>query len=179
MRKYVVMAVAVLGAAATQVDADTVQTRVRERSLITQRNSVDSIVDSVIVQTSNTTLQSTTLPSFTLQPTPADGPTPALPIEVVEPAPLAYSPVYAGPALYTNVKVRGERKTHPCAVPVVVSAPDPCNPCCTVCVEVCVPPCAVADVRCRRNGQKVIYDFGKYEVSLTARKDFVLVSYSR
>jgi hypothetical protein len=115
------------------------------------------------------------LPSYLVEPTPVDEPTPAVPQEV--PVPVVSAPVYAGPALFTKVKVRDERKIHPCAVPVVVSAPDPCNPRCQVCVEVCVPPCTPAQVSCRRCGEKIIYDFGKYEVELTARRGRVVVDY--
>lgn len=120
-------------------------------------------------------ITSEALPAYLAEPTPVDEPTPAIPEEV--PVPVVAAPVYVGPALFTKVKVKDERKIHPCAVSVVVSAPDPCNPKCQVCVEVCVPPCTPAEVSCRRCGEKIVYDFGKYEVKLTARRGRVVIDY--
>lgn len=123
------------------------------------------------------------LPAYLIEPTPANepAPTPALPgdppVPVEIPAPVLASPVYIGPTLYTNVKIKDSRRIHPCAVKCVVSAPDPCRPGCQVCVEICAPPCTPAQVTCRRCGTKIIYDFGKYEVELTARRDRVVIDY--
>lgn len=84
--------------------------------------------------------------------------------------------------LYHCVKYEDERNIHPCAVPMIVAVPDPCpDPCsCTrrcVYVKICVPPCECAQIKCRRAGTKVIYDFGKYEVEITSRKGVVRVDY--
>lgn len=98
----------------------------------------------------------------------------------------AYLPpdaVIGGPsAIYPRVVYRDRKNIAPCAVPTVVQAPDPCpNPCVRgpqcVSVEVCVPPCAVADVRVTRRGNKIKYDYGKYAVELTARNGAVVVDY--
>ncbi|ODA33561.1 hypothetical protein [Planctopirus hydrillae] len=71
--------------------------------------------------------------------------------------------------LYECVDYRRERNIAPCAVPKIVSIKDPCNPCQCVCVKICVPPCACEEeVKVRRGGDKVIYDYGKYSVELTS-----------
>jgi hypothetical protein len=91
-------------------------------------------------------------------------------------------PAGAPVELYHCVKYEDERNIHPCAVPLIVAVPDPCpNPCdCTtrcVYVKICVPPCDCAQVKCKRHGTKVVYDFGKYEVEITSRKGVVRVDY--
>jgi len=124
------------------------------------------------------------------QPTPADLPPMASPTPM--PAPIVIAPqstpenvavpvqtLHVAPALYQNVKVRQGWKAHPCAVPMQVAVTDPCNPCCQVCVEICVPPCAVADIRCTRRGNGVVYDFGKYEVEIKQRGELLVVDYDR
>jgi hypothetical protein len=105
------------------------------------------------------------------------------------PAPIPDSTVTVMPAtaevtLFDCVKYKDERKIHPCAVPMIVSVPDPCaGPCdCgpkCVYVKICVPPCECPEVKCRKNGDKLIYDFGKYEVEITSRKGTVVVDYDR
>jgi len=102
-----------------------------------------------------------------------------------EPQPLAQCQV----PLFTRVRYRQERKTHPCAVPMYVMIPDPCwrpdphGPCDQVppcvAVEVCVPPCSVCPPRitCRRGGAVIRYDFGKYAVNLRTVRGTVLVDY--
>jgi hypothetical protein len=85
-------------------------------------------------------------------------------------------------ALYDCVKYKDERNIHPCAVPMIVSVPDPCaGPCdCgprCVFVKICVPPCGCHEVKCKRHGEKLVYDFGKYEVEVTSRRGVVVVDY--
>lgn len=86
-------------------------------------------------------------------------------------------------ALYENVKYRDVRKIHPCAIPMVVQVADPCKDPCNTCgpqcvnVQICVPPCECPKIKCRRHGDKVIYDFGRYEVSLTSVRGMVIVDY--
>jgi hypothetical protein len=67
----------------------------------------------------------------------------------------------------------------PCKVPC-----DPCNPCATpaprcVAVQICVPPCSPCPpkVTCRRGGEYVKYDFGKYRVEIRSRRGCVTVDY--
>ena len=130
--------------------------------------------------------------AYEQQPTPADlPPMPAL-APMPSPAPVIVAPaappeavavpvqtLHVAPAMAQNVKVRQARKAHPCAVPMLVTVADPCNPCCQVCVEICVPPCEVAEIRCRRCGNGVVYDFGKYEVEIKQRGDYLVVDYDR
>jgi len=127
------------------------------------------------------------------QPTPADplpspsySPPPAQAPVIVAPAPTApehtavpVQQLQTALPMAQNVRVRQGWKAHPCAVPMYVAVQDPCNPCCQVCVEICVPPCAVADIRCTRRGHGVVYDFGKYEVEIKDRGDYLLVDYDR
>ncbi|WP_146508104.1 hypothetical protein [Thalassoglobus neptunius] len=89
-----------------------------------------------------------------------------------------------GIELYNCVKVIQARKIAPCAVPKIVSVPnpcyDPCKPCCQpkcVFVQICVPPCACEDVICRKGGDRMIFSYGKYAVKVTARRDTLVVNY--
>jgi hypothetical protein len=127
------------------------------------------------------------------QPTPADLPPMPTLAPMPSPAPVVVAPqsaptehvavpvqtLHVAPAVYHNVRVRQGWKAHPCAVPMQVAVPDPCNPCCQVCVEICVPPCRVADIRCKRCGSGVVYDFGKYEVEIKQRGELLVVDYDR
>jgi hypothetical protein len=59
---------------------------------------------------------------------------------------------------------------------------DPCDPCAApkcVAVQVCVPPCSECPpkVCCRRGGEYVSYDYGKYRVEITSRNGVVTVDY--
>jgi hypothetical protein len=97
-------------------------------------------------------------------------------------------PVQGAPALalYTNVRYKSERKVAPCAVPQIVMVKDPCakcdpcNPCAApqcVAVQICVPPCPPCPpkVVCRRGGEYVCYDFGKYRVEIRSKKNGCVV----
>ncbi|MSR57261.1 MAG: hypothetical protein EXS05_06285 [Planctomycetaceae bacterium] len=108
------------------------------------------------------------------QPAPAGTPGMA-------PIPLATANVVE---LYSGVRYRRERNIAPCAVPMIVMVKDPCErPRCRtgkcVCVEICVPPCSTCPPRvcCRRGGEVVIYDFGKYRVDIVSRRGNVTVVY--
>ena len=90
--------------------------------------------------------------------------------------------------LYHCVKYKDQRKIAPCAVPMIVMVKDPCakcdpcNPCAPapcVAVQICVPPCSICPptVTCRRGGEYVRYDFGKYRVEIRSRKGVVKVDY--
>ena len=91
--------------------------------------------------------------------------------------------------LYSDVTYRHTRRIAPCAIPYLVQVPvtttccDPCT-CCVTCktscvtIKLCVPPCKTPCVKVRRDGEKYIYDFGKYEVKVTVRKSGrVIVNY--
>jgi hypothetical protein len=90
--------------------------------------------------------------------------------------------------LYHCVKYKDQRKIAPCAVPMIVMVKDPCakcdpcNPCAPapcVAVQICVPPCNACPpkVCCKRGGEYVSYDFGKYRVEIRSRKGVVKVDY--
>ncbi len=88
--------------------------------------------------------------------------------------------------LFQCVKYKDERKIAPCAVPMIVLVRDPCAKCCDRCatppcvaVQICVPPCSTCPPRivCRRNGEYVKYDFGKYRVEIRSRNGVVKVDY--
>lgn len=114
------------------------------------------------------------------------------------PMPAAISPVpevqYSGPVagvpampatveLYHNVRYRGERNIACCAKPIIVQVPDPCacrTPCCpTPCVnvQICVPQCGCPCVKVTRCGDRVCYDYGKYEITITSARGRVIVDY--
>jgi hypothetical protein len=90
--------------------------------------------------------------------------------------------------LYHCVKYKDQRKIAPCAVPMIVMVKDPCakcdrcNPCAPaacVAVQICVPPCSTCPpkVCCKRGGEYVSYDFGKYRVEIRSRNGVVKVDY--
>lgn len=51
-----------------------------------------------------------------------------------------------------------------------------CEPAC-VYIQICVPPCDCADVKISRNGTKVKYDYGEYEVEIKSKDGIVKVDY--
>lgn len=90
--------------------------------------------------------------------------------------------------LYSCVKYKDQRKIAPCAVPMIVMVKDPCakcdpcNPCASapcVAVQICVPPCSTCPpkVCCKRGGEYVSYDFGKYRVEIRSKNGVVKVDY--
>ena len=118
-------------------------------------------------------------------------------VDLPMPAPLSPTPIvqYNGPVtgmpvmtsgveLYHNVKYRGERNIACAAKPIIVQVPDPCackNSCCpTPCVnvQICVPECGCPCVKVTRCGNKVTYDYGKYEVSVLSAHGRVTVAYN-
>jgi hypothetical protein len=89
--------------------------------------------------------------------------------------------------LFHCVRYEDLCNVHPCAVTKIVSIKDPCwkpDPCSCKCqvapcvlVKICVPPCGCPKVRVTRNGSKVKYDYGKYEVEISSRRGVVKVDY--
>ena len=89
--------------------------------------------------------------------------------------------------LFHCVRYEDLRNIHPCAVTKIVSIKDPCwkpDPCSYECqvapcvlVKICVPPCGCPKVRVTRNGSKVKFDYGKYEVEISSRNGVVKVDY--
>ncbi|MEQ9406724.1 MAG: hypothetical protein RIK87_03320 [Fuerstiella sp.] len=121
-------------------------------------------------------------------------PVPAAPGTVL-PAPIhdvaADGPVYVDQApipLYTNVKYVDLKEMHPCAVPKIIrvndpcACKDPCNCCGPQCVyiQICVPPCDCNEVvKCRKDGDRLRYDYGKYAVDVRVKKGFIVVDYQK
>ncbi len=111
----------------------------------------------------------------TLKPIPETGILPE-----TEPVPL-----YTGCELFDSVRYKNLKKIAPCAVEMIVAVrtpcgckKDPCKPC--VLVKICVPPCNdCPKVKIRKQGDKVIYDYGKYAVELTSKKGEVIVAYHK
>lgn len=94
-----------------------------------------------------------------------------------------------GPAveLFPCVKYRGLHRVAPCAIPKLVQIRNPhaCRKSCSCCVPpcvnvlICVPPCGCETVKVKRNGDRLVYDYGKYWVVVRVRKNDVLVNYHR
>lgn len=79
--------------------------------------------------------------------------------------------------LYPKVRVVQSRKIAPCAVPKIVSVPDPCDPCKVVFIEICVPPCACEHVECSPRKNRTVFNYGKYAVNVTERHGMLVVNY--
>lgn len=89
------------------------------------------------------------------------------------------APFSAAVPLYPNVRYKQTRNAHPCAAPLIVAVKDPrcsrCGPSECLYVKICVPPC---DSPCRvvgsRDGSRTRYDWGKYAVTVHARRNGVV-----
>jgi len=89
--------------------------------------------------------------------------------------------------LFNCVRYVDCREMHPCAVKKIVLVKDPCpSKCCNPCnccapkcvaIEICVPPCGCERVKCRRNGTRITYDYGKYSVDIRVKKGYIVVDY--
>lgn len=107
-------------------------------------------------------------------------PIPEIPYGVVESQPYVES---CAVPLYTNVKVKDLREMAPCAVPKIIAVKDPCacdNGCCPppcVYIQICVPPCGCELVSCKRDGDRIRYDYGKYAIDVRVKKDHIVVDY--
>jgi hypothetical protein len=109
--------------------------------------------------------------------TPTLTPQPQYPV-ITQPG---YSVVGQPMELFRDVRYRGQRNVAPDAVPTILQVADPCNRdrCCKTCVnvEVCAPPCDPKCVRVTRDGNKVRYDFGRYEIVIKSVGDHLVVHY--
>ena len=95
--------------------------------------------------------------------------------------------VHAAPAvpMFHNVKYKDRDEMAPCAAPkvIIVKNPcaDPCDPCncqpACVAIQICVPTCGCELISCKRNGDRVRYDYGKYAVDVRIKKDYIEVDY--
>ena len=113
---------------------------------------------------------------------------------------LVNTPVVAAPITIANgncvngsckkVTYKNRRFISPNATPNVVDVSrceTSCDACCnpvtvktTQGVEICAPACSCQeDVRTSLNGKRKVYDYGKYEVVVTDKKDEIQVKYRR
>jgi len=87
--------------------------------------------------------------------------------------------------LFTRVKYKDRDEMAPCAVTKIIQVKDPCacdDPCdCCgpkcVSIAICVPPCACERVKVRKNGTRIEYDYGDYEVDVRVKKGYIEVDY--
>lgn len=89
--------------------------------------------------------------------------------------------VYTG-TLFTRVKYTDVHEMSPCAAPKIITVKNPCagDSCCepqTVCIEICVPTCGCEEVTCRRFGNRIRYDYGKYAVDVRIKHGYIQVDY--
>ena len=88
-------------------------------------------------------------------------------------------------ALYTNVKYKDCDEMSPCAQPKIIAVKDPCacyDPCSCcgpkcVYIQICVPTCGCELISCKRNGDRIRYDYGKYAVDVRIKRDHIEVDY--
>jgi len=84
--------------------------------------------------------------------------------------------------LFPHVRYRRHRNVAPCAVSKIIQVNDPraskcsCGPQC-VFIEICVPPCEHETVRCRRQGDRLRFYYGKYKVDVRVKKGYITVEY--
>ncbi len=83
--------------------------------------------------------------------------------------------------LYTNVKYKDLREMSPCAQPKIIAVKDPCDDgCCgqkCVYIQICVPTCGCELISCKRNGDRIRYDYGKYAVDVRIKRNHIEVDY--
>ncbi|MDA1013859.1 MAG: hypothetical protein O3A00_05320 [Planctomycetota bacterium] len=96
-----------------------------------------------------------------------------------------------GVPLFNCVKYTDVHEMAPCAVPKIIMIKDPCwKPCkkrcgcCDSCspppcvaIKICVPPCGCERITCRRDGDRVRYDYGKYAVDVRVKDGYIEVDY--
>lgn len=126
-------------------------------------------------------------PTAPVAPMPVDAHVmpPMQPGTIVE-GPIHYD--HAPIPLFTRVKYVDKREAHPCAITKIIKVNNPCisrkarKLSCTedcVYIEICVPPCGCENVKCRRHGDRVRYDYGKYKVDVRVKNGFIVVDYQK
>ena len=100
---------------------------------------------------------------------------------MVEP-PMFMDPVVYRGTLFPRVKYTDVHEMSPCAAPKIITVKNPCadDGCCepaTVCIEICVPTCGCEEVTCRRFGNRIRYDYGKYAVDVRIKRGYIQVDY--
>jgi len=117
----------------------------------------------------------------------------------------APKPVAEGAAihLFEHVKYVDLHEMAPCAVPKIIEVNDPCacecqceccdpcKKCCDACaacgeccqqkkvhIQICIPKCyCEEEVICRRDGDRLRYEYGEYAVDVRVRKGYNVVDY--
>lgn len=85
--------------------------------------------------------------------------------------------------LYTNVKYKDLDEMSCCAQPKIIAVKDPCaceDDCCApkcVYIQICVPTTGCELVSCRRNGDRIRYDYGQYAVDVRVKRNHIEVDY--
>jgi hypothetical protein len=108
-------------------------------------------------------------------------PVPEVPMSV-ESAPYVDA-ASAGVPLFTRVRYKDLDEMACCTEPKIISVKDPCacdDGCCPppcVYIQICVPTCGCELVSCRRNGDRIRYDYGKYAVDVRVKRGFIEVDY--
>ena len=119
---------------------------------------------------------------------PAPGAEGAQPIPMPEPMSVAAAGAIS---LFDCVKYTDVDEMAPCAVPKIIMVKDPCwKPCkkkcgcCQPCspppcvaIKICVPACGCEKITCRRDGDRVRYDYGKYAVDVRVKNGYIEVDY--
>ena len=83
--------------------------------------------------------------------------------------------VVQGPLRPYRVRYKDRDNVHPFSIRQTLVVPSPCGQG-TLAVDVCAPPnCPV--VKVKRNGKKIEYDYGDYEVDIIRKDDEILVDY--
>ena len=103
----------------------------------------------------------------------------------LQPMPAAPGVDGVGVELFNCVKYKDRDEMAPCAVPKIIQVKDPCacrdacNCCGPKCVSIliCVPECACERVKVSRNGSRIKYDYGEYEVDVRVKKGYIEVDY--
>jgi hypothetical protein len=91
----------------------------------------------------------------------------------------------AAPAvpLFHRVKYKDLDEMSPCAKPKLIMVRNPCSDGCDTCqadcvaIQICVPTCGCELISCRRNGNRIRYDYGKYAVDVRIKKGYIEVDY--
>lgn len=102
------------------------------------------------------------------------------------PVPEVPGAIHAAPVvLFHNVKYKDLDEMAPCAVPKIVTVKDPCA-CCDPCdccgpkcvnIQICVPACGCELVSCKKDGDRVRYDYGEYAIDIRIKKGYIEVDY--
>ena len=87
--------------------------------------------------------------------------------------------------LFTNVKYKDLDEMSPCAQPKIIAVKNPClsKHGCSTCepqcvyIQICVPTCGCELISCKKHGDRIRYDYGKYAVSVRVKKGYIEVDY--